>query len=338
MRQTAAPPESPLAGSVTPSPATPKSSAGTRVSIAIVGIALGWAYWAPVLECVRRWGTDPAYSHGYLVPLFSLFLLWRRRGILRDGTAQGSWWGIVLLAVGAALLLASAYWYYALLAAYALLPSLAGAILLLGGWSRLRWAWPAVFFLFFMVPLPGQAADLLAHPLQRVATKVSTYAVQVLGIPAFSEGNVIVLSEARIGVVEACSGLWMLVLFIALATGMALVIERKTWEKVLLVLSAIPIAVAANVIRITVTAALHEWVGSKIADLVFHDLAGWLMMPLALTLLWVELALLSRLLIAPVESRPVTLEAAATSPTPRQRAAAQAPDGRRAKQRAPRRS
>lgn len=316
----------------------PNLSAATLISVAVVGLALAWAFWTPVLDCVRRWGTDPSYSHGYLVPLFSLFLLWHRRGILRAGTARGSWWGIVLLAVGAAMLLVSAYWYYALLAAYALIPSLAGAVLLLGGWFRLRWAWPAVFFLFFMVPLPGQIADLLAHPLQRAATKASTYAVQVLGIPAFAEGNVIVLSEARIGVVEACSGLRMLVLFIALATGMALVIERKTWEKALLVLSAVPIAVAANVTRITVTAALHEWVGSEIADLVFHDLAGWLMMPLALTLLWLELALLSRLLIAPQESRPLALEAAATSPTPRNRAVSKASEPRRAKRRAPRRA
>jgi exosortase len=137
----------------------------------------------------------------------------------------------------------------------------------------------------------------LTDPLQRIATLASTFALQTIGLPALADGNVILLNDVELGIVEACSGLRMLVIFFALSTAVVLVIKRRPWEKALLVASAVPIALVANVTRITVTGVLHETAGREIADAVFHDLAGWLMMPLALGLLWVELKLLSRLLL-----------------------------------------
>jgi exosortase/archaeosortase family protein len=93
--------------------------------------------------------------------------------------------------------------------------------------------------------------------------------------------------------VEACSGLSMLMIFFALSTAVALLIRRPWPERALLVASALPIAILSNIIRITVTGVLHKTAGSEVADLVFHDLAGWLMMPLALGMLWTELRLLN---------------------------------------------
>jgi exosortase len=144
-----------------------------------------------------------------------------------------------------------------------------------------------------MVPLPYRLEVALAHPLQRLGTWASTYALQTLGFAAFAEGNVIRMRPVRIGVVEACSGLSMLVIFFALSTAVAVLANRPLWERLLLVASAVPIAVAANVTRITVTGVLHKWVGRELADYVFHDLAGWLTMPLALGMLWAELRLLA---------------------------------------------
>ena len=86
----------------------------------------------------------------------------------------------------------------------------------------------------------------------------------------------------------------MLMIFVALSTAMAIVVRRPWWERLLIVLSAIPVAVLSNVVRITVTGLMHEWVGREMADLVFHDLAGWLMMPFALAVLWTELWLLEQ--------------------------------------------
>jgi exosortase len=266
------------------------------VLLTAVAGSIAWAYWPTLCEIARKWMHDPQYSHGYFVPLFAVYLLWRRRRLVGENRAS-SWWGVGLLLSAVLLRGAGALFYNDWLDAISLLPLLAGVALLLGGWSMLRWSGPAIGFLFFMVPLPYRLETGLAHPLQRLATLTATYTLQTLGLPALAEGNVIHVNQASIGVVEACSGLGMLLLFFALATGVALLARRPLLDKVLIVVSAAPIAVLANVMRITLTAFLHATVGSRWADLVFHDLAGLLMMPLALGMLGVELWLLRRLLV-----------------------------------------
>jgi exosortase len=155
-----------------------------------------------------------------------------------------------------------------------------------------------------MIPLPYRLQTALAQPLQRLATEASTFALQTLGLPALAEGNTILLNDTQIGIVDACSGLTMLVTFFALATAVAVVIPRRRFDKVLIVLSAAPVAVLTNVLRITVTGVLHETVGSELADAVFHDWAGWLMMPLALLLLGLVLRILARLFLDPAAKAP----------------------------------
>jgi exosortase len=260
----------------------------------VIGSIL-WAYWPTLGEIVRRWGHDPQYSHGYFVLLFAVYLLWQRRQLAAAGTP--SWWGAAFLLAATLLRGGAALFYNDWLDAASLLPVLAAAVLLVGGWPMLRWSWPAICFLIFMIPLPYRLEHALTDPLQRIATLTATYTLQTLGFPTFAEGNVIQVNQARIGVVEACSGLGMFLLFFALATGVAIVSRRSFLDKMLIVASSVPIAVLANVIRITTTAFAYVVVGSRGADLVFHDLAGWLMMPLALGMLWVELWLLQRLLI-----------------------------------------
>ena len=179
------------------------------------------------------------------------------------------------------------------------LPCLAGLWLLIGGRTAWRWGWPAIAFLAFMVPLPYTLSLSLAGPLQRLATLASTFLLQTIGMPAVAEGNVILLNEVEVNVVEACSGLRMLVVFFAFATAVALIVKRPLWEKLLLVASAIPIALVVNIMRITATGLLYETVSGAAAKLVFHDLAGWLMMPVALALLGLELQFLKRLVIEP---------------------------------------
>jgi exosortase len=272
-----------------------------------------WAYWTTFAELADHWGHDPQYSHGWLVPGFALLLLWLRRDTLRAGPADGSWWGVAFLVPGLALRLVGAYFYYVWLDPLSLLPCLVGLVLLAGGWRALRWAWPAVAFLLFMIPLPYRVSIMMAGPLQGLATVASTFLLQTLGFPALAEGNVILLNEVELGIVEACSGLRMLVIFFALATGLVLLIRRPLWEKLTVVASAIPIALVVNVLRITVTGILYETAGSAWAKAVFHDLAGWLMMPLALGLLAAELHLLKCLLLEPVAA-PERLRAAVRQP------------------------
>lgn len=289
---------------------------------AVATVALLWAYWSTLGEMAHRWARDPQYSHGYLVPGFCLVLLWLRRDQLTRGPIDVSWWGLPLLAFGLGLRLVGAYFYYVWFDAVSLIPVVAGLFLLLGGWTALRWAWPAVLFLGFMIPLPHRVSVACADPLQRFATLTSTFALQTLGYPAVAEGNVILLDNVELGIVEACSGLRMLFIFFAMSTGFVLLVRRPLWEKFFIAASAVPIALIVNVIRITSTGVLYQLGSSETAHAVFHDLAGWLMMPMALGLLAVELWLLKNLLLdpepevapAPVNYGPRSARAAAMTP------------------------
>jgi exosortase len=270
-------------------------------------VVLVWTYWPTLQVVVQRWASDPQYSHGYVIPGFAAVLLWMRRSLLTQSGAGSSAWGFALLIVGAVMRLTGAYLYFDWFDALSLLPSLAGLCLLVGGWGALRWAWPAVTLLLFTIPLPYQVEVALSHPLQRLAARAGAYCLQGLAFPAVVQGNVIVIGKTEIGVVEACSGLSMLMVFVALALAVALLVQRPTWMKAALVTSAVPIAVLANVARITLTGVLTETVGRGAGDVFYHDAAGWLMMPVALFLLWLELGFLSRLFVpaAPPCSEPI---------------------------------
>jgi exosortase len=257
-----------------------------------------WAYWPTLGAMSHKWLHDPQYSHGYLVPVFAAVLLWLRRSQMPVGQPSRPWWGLALVTVGLLLRLGATYAYLDWLDAASLLPCLAGFVVLLGGWGALRWSWPAIAFLLFMIPLPYRVETALSHPLQRLATQTSTYLMQTLGLSAVAEGNIIVLDRGRIGVVEACNGLSMLLLFFALATAVAMVLKRPYLDKAIILLSAVPIAVFVNALRITATGLATDWASPEAARAIFHDWAGWLMMPVALGLLWLELRLLSRILVA----------------------------------------
>ncbi len=286
-------------------------------------VGLAWAFGDTFRDLNLTWATNPQYSHGYLVPVFALYLLWARRGRLDRDALRPSWWGLPVLAAGLGLRLFGAYFYYEWLGTVALIPCVAGLTLTLAGRAGWRWAWPAVLFLAFMIPLPYRLATALSGQLQWLATVTSTFVMQTCGLPALAEGNVILLNDAEIGIVEACSGLRMLVVFFALATAVALVARRPLLDRLLVLASAVPIALVANIARITATGVLHEFADSATANAFFHDVAGWFMMPLALAMLAVELKVLGALLpVVPVEQfRPTRRPVARKPMGPRQRAA-----------------
>jgi exosortase len=281
--------------------------------------ALVWAFWTTLLDLAQTWSTNPQYSHGFLVPVFAAFLLWHRRDLLDASRLRPSWWGLLLIAGGLSLRLFATYKYFISLDAIALVPCLAGVVFLLGGWGAWRWAWPSVLFLVFMIPLPYSLATALSGPLQRLATITSTFVMQTFGMPALAEGNVILLEEHQIGVVEACSGLRMLVVFFALAAAVVLVISRPLLDRAVIIASAIPIAIVSNIIRITTTGIMYEMGYGEWANHFFHDIAGWLMMPLALMMLGIELKILGWLIIEAPAGVPRTSTAGRrnNSPVPR---------------------
>ena len=265
-------------------------------------VAVGWAYGPILADIAERWASDPQYSHGFLVPLFSLYLLRSRRGLLAGADLTPRWWGAGVVAAGCGLLLVAQKYYLTGVEAGSLLVVLLGLAAAAGGRGAVRWAWPAVLFLAFMVPLPYQVQTLLGGQLQRVATVAGTYLLQTVGIPAIAEGNTILLSNEPIEVATACSGLSMLMTFVALSAAVAYLV--RGWpERVAVLLAALPIAVVSNVLRIAVTGVLFEYNQGKLARQVFHDGAGYLMMPLGLLMLLLLLHVLGRAVV-PVGASP----------------------------------
>ena len=150
-----------------------------------------------------------------------------------------------------------------------------------------------------MVPLPYELERNVGGPLKIVATQASTYLLQTIGLPAIAEGNLILIDEVRLGVVDACSGLKMLLTFAAFAVGAVLTLDRTRFEKLLILLGIVPIAVMTNVLRITATGIAYTLTANKDTLHFLHDLHGWLMMPAGLGLLALQLWILSRLVIRP---------------------------------------
>ncbi|MFN0199695.1 MAG: exosortase/archaeosortase family protein [Planctomycetaceae bacterium] len=287
------------------SPTTVSTDASLKrrwvINLSIVLIALIWSYLPTLIEMGMKWESDPQYSHGWLVPLFVISLLWMRRDQLKVDQLRYSLWGFPFLLMAIGLRLVGAFYHYIWFDAISLVPALLALALLLGGREGLRWSWTALAFTVFMIPLPFSVEQAMRDPLRNIGTVASTYALQTIGLPAVSEGHIIIIAEGaeehRLGVEEACSGLRMLVIFFALSTAVAILSDRPIWERILIIFSAVPIALIANIIRITVTGILYVRVNADVAKMVFHDLAGWLMMPLALAMLWLLNWVLSNLFI-----------------------------------------
>jgi len=297
-----------------------------KLSFWLVLIALGsgifWAQWTTIREMADLWADDPQYSHGYLVPLFSAFLLWFRRGQLAEVRLVPNWWGVAILVLGIGLWGAGTYFFFPWVASISLLFCLAGLAVVAGGWPALRWSAQAIFFLGFMVPLPYRIQTALSGTLQSIATKMSTYLLLTFGAPAISEGNIILINDVRMGIVEACSGLGMMMTFFALSTALALLMRKsELWLRIVVAVSAIPVSVLANVARITVTGLLYNAAQDQLARLVFHDVAGWLMMPLALALLFLAIHVLKRLIIDRPKRDPRELFLAGMAGKPMERVA-----------------
>lgn len=269
-------------------------------AIVFLTAILVWSYWNSLIIAANRWET-PQYSHGYLVPLFALVLLWMRYEPFGKVALKERFWGLGLLSFGLGMRLVSANYGYEFFDLISFVFSLAGVFLLIGGWRVMKWAGPAVGFLFFMFPLSWRMEREILVPLKSLATQASTYVLQACGVAAFREGrgNIINLPEQQLNIIDACSGLRMLTIFIALSLAFILLIQRPWWERLIIALSSVPIALAVNAMRISATGLLYVALGQNInvwKDTI-HNVAGWVMMPIALLLLYIEFWLLQRLFI-----------------------------------------
>lgn len=258
----------------------------------------------------------PQYSYGFVVPIIAAALIWSRREGFREVPGWHRWVGVGLVVLGMLMRVLGGLMTVIFLTNWAFVPCLMGAFIMVGGLPTLRWAGPAILFLILMYPFPRVVEERLMHPMQRMAAVCSTYALTTMGIEAVREQNTIFLGEKGepMNVAEACSGLRMLTVFTAMAVALALFLtDRPWWERSLIVVSAIPIALIVNVIRITLTGVLFEMLHLKNINTGWihtfaHDFAGAVMMPMALGLLFLEYQILKRLIVdVSDEAGPVTL-------------------------------
>ena len=266
--------------------------------IAILTALVAYSYLNTIVGTAVAWD-DPMYNHGYLIPLFAAVLLYIRREPFEEVTNKERWFGVGIIVAAVATRITASYLVNFTIDRLSLIVCLIGVFVFVGGFRALRWAGPPILFLAFMFPLPRILVDNILRPMQTLATMSSVYALQTLGVDVFREGNRIVLEHRPMNVVDQCSGLRMLTIFIALAVAIVLVSNhRPWWDRLIILASSIPIALLVNTIRITVTGLLYNLnVGETIVDQIFHDFAGLIMMPLALGFLFIEMQILSRLVI-----------------------------------------
>jgi exosortase len=276
-------------------------------ALAVILGFLAFAYTPLVGYTVGKW-LEPDYSHGFLVPLFAGYLAWKWRDRAPDKVAWPNPVGLAFLAVGTLLFVFAGFFNTGKewIQGFSLILNLCGIAWMMGGLPALKWLWPAFAFLLFMFPLPYRVEHALGWQLQKVAATGATFVLQTVGYPTYLEGVVITAGTQKLEVEKACNGLSMLLTFIALSTAMAIVVNRRWLDRGLILASAIPVAILANVTRIAVTGILFNEVGGESAKVVFHDVAGWLMMLFALGVIGLELKLLDWVLLE--DLRPATRE------------------------------
>jgi exosortase len=256
-----------------------------------------WSYWAMLTDLLKAWQRNDDYSAGQLVPLIALFLLWRERKTLKRCQLRPFWWGIALIILAQAGRIFGLLFMYSV-QQYSFILSVAGLVLMVVGWQVFRSVVWILLFLFLMVPLPGRVHNLISGPLQNMATTGSVFLLEAFGTSVSQQGNVVMLNEnTPMAVAEACSGLRMLTAFVIVAAFIAYMIKRPRWQKAVILLSSIPVAVICNILRLCVTAMLFLLVNTEVAEKFFHDFAGLAMMPAAVMLLFGELWLMNKMIV-----------------------------------------
>ena len=278
------------------------------ITLGVLVMLLIWGYADTLASFVRAWDR-PEYSHGWLIPLFAVVFLWVRQEEIKKVPLVDRWYGFGLLVFGLLMRLSSTHFIFVPVDNYSFIVCLMGIVMLVGGWRMIRWAGPAVLFLAFMIPLPMLLSRGLLGELKLVATAGSTYMLQTLGIDVYRESTQITLGDHKLNVVEACAGMRMATILLAMAVAVVLVARRSWWENIVIVVSAIPIAIAANVIRITITGLFYLWFPafSQEDQEAVHNWMGYMMAPVALGLLYVELVVLANLFIEPRATKPMAL-------------------------------
>ena len=271
------------------SPAAPSGRVFSRASlwqISVLALLIGWLYGPILARLAGQWWHDPNFSHGFLVPVFSGFVLWKDRASIAKLPPAPSLWGLLAVSFGLFLLVAGVLGAELFISRISLLVLLAGLIVFFGGWPLFRAVLFPWGFLFLMVPIPAIIFNQVTFPLQLLASKLAASVLPVLGVPVLREGNILHLPTMPLEVAEACSGIRSLLSLATLSVVYGYLMESSIGIRVGLALASIPIAVAANSLRIVGTGLLVQYWGQDAAEGFFHIFSGWLVFVVSLIMLF----------------------------------------------------
>ena len=278
-------------------PATGHDPAARKVAFlgTAATIALTCAVFAPILYyMVLHWKAVDDYSHGFLIGPLAIYFAWERRKKVSRAPLDPSWWGVAPLALGAMSLMVGRLGVELMAMRVGFVLTLIGLTLLLLGPHIFRVLAFPLLFLFLMVPLPQSLVNVIAFPLQLIATDLAVESLYILGIPALREGNIIHLANTQLLVAEACSGLRSLMALGTLAIVFAYFFRKNTVERIVIVASAIPIAILVNAFRVALTGWLTHSIGPEAADGLIHTTEGFFTFGLAFAALLFEAWLIQR--------------------------------------------
>lgn len=243
---------------------------------------------------VGAWFNHGDNSHGILVPFISLFFIWQKRDELKLARMSSSNFGALILMASMFLYLLGLASGTEIISRTMIVFSLIGLLLFNLGKEVVKILVFPLLFLLFMIPVPVAVQSALAFPLQLFATKISYLFIQALSIPVYQEGNVLFFTEAQLEVAEACSGIRSIAAFTVLSVVFAYLLDKGWGRRIVLLASAIPLALFTNIVRITGTGILAHFYGSRIADSFLHEFSGLLVFAFGFVLLLSEFILLNR--------------------------------------------
>jgi exosortase len=261
-----------------------KSESFSWTTIGWVSILLAICYAPILMALVRQWNGDADMGHGFFVPVIAGFIAWQKRDQIAGKLPKPNWWGLAVMLWAGFQLYIATLGAELFLARTSFVISVIGAVLLLGGTQYLRiFAFP-LFLLFFMVPIPGVIYNQLTFPLQMFASRVAETTIDLLQIPVAREGNILFLPQQTLNVVEACSGIRSLLTLTFLSLVYGYFFEKRTWVRIVLFFSTIPIAIAANAGRVAFTGVISQF-KPELAEGWFHEAQGWVIFMIGLTIL-----------------------------------------------------
>jgi EpsI family protein len=264
-------------------------------SAVLATVSLGYLYFESLVFLFNHWIGSDDYSHGMFVPIISLFLIWQSRHRIAAAGVTGSWWGLAVVIAGLGLYLVGELATLYVLQHFSLWIVLVGLVIGAIGLKASRAIIFPLGYLLTSIPLPTFLYAGLSSQLQLWSSALGVGCLQLVGVTAFREGNVIDLGPVQLQVVEACSGIRYLLPLTSLALLCAYLFKDRMWKRVILVLSSIPISILVNGFRIGMIGVLVEWYGQEASEGFAHLFEGWVLFMASLGLLILEMWFLAKI-------------------------------------------